>query len=363
MNVSKLMIKQKDKLLVQKIGNNISPIIVPTFSNKYTNIYNIALFIDLLVLNELDDSFNLKRPINYFELLDYNYTIFDQDSLTEIDENTYLYDIGDRKLDEKCFPSSLTWIDSAINKNTEISHVENGTLFKTSELFYSKEIKDTLKIINNSSTKEKVLLLYSGGKDSTLSAIRLHNLGYQVDFIHFDNGYMKDVDKPFLTYKKTFFEIEGYDFLYINKAINIKQEFDSLLFALKSQEKQSLKSEMTCLCCRSTMYKYALDYALKNNYKYIAEGARICQDFMIEQPEMLHKYEEILKQHGIPLLLPVLNITDDDELKKELLANGNSSKGWESKCLIGEKPVSKTESDKAKILNYFDKSIKSKVFL
>ena len=48
------------------------------------------------------------------------------------------------------------------------------------------------------------LLLYSGGKDSTLAAIRLYKAGYNVHFIHFDNGHMLDQNKPYLTFLETF---------------------------------------------------------------------------------------------------------------------------------------------------------------
>lgn len=69
-------------------------------------------------------------------------------------------------------------------------------------------------------------MLYSGGKDSTLAAIRLYNAGYNVHFIHFDNGYMRAQDKPYLTFKETFDKEEGYYFDYQLSGVNIKELFE-----------------------------------------------------------------------------------------------------------------------------------------
>ena len=58
------------------------------------------------------------------------------------------------------------------------------------------------------------MLLYSGGKDSTLAAYRLYNAGYNVHFIHFNNGYMCDEDKPYLTFQETFDKEKDFYFDY-----------------------------------------------------------------------------------------------------------------------------------------------------
>ncbi len=145
----------------------------------------------------------------------------------------------------------------------------------------------TIKSYIHPRTNKDVLLLYSGGKDSTLSAIRLRKMGYNVYFIHFNNGCMRDSDKPFLTFQKTFAKEEGYFFDYINSDINIADTFLELFKPWKQKEGDflldgSMTSEIRCLSCRSAMYMKAIAIALKNSFKYIADEARISQEFMLE---------------------------------------------------------------------------------
>ena len=75
-------------------------------------------------------------------------------------------------------------------------------------------------------TNNDCLLLYSGGKDSTLAAIKLYNAGYNVHFVHFDNGYMRDQDKPYLTFQETFNKEKVYYFDYELSSVDIKTLFE-----------------------------------------------------------------------------------------------------------------------------------------
>ena len=102
------------------------------------------------------------------------------------------------------------------------------------------------------------------------------------------------------------------------------------------------------------MYTKAIIYAKNNGFKYIAEGARISQKFMLEQIPMIERLKELAKKYGIELLFPVLELVDDEEEKQELIKNGFSSKGWESKCLLGRPAMDKTLEDEETILKYYE---------
>ena len=109
------------------------------------------------------------------------------------------------------------------------------------------------------------------------------------------------------------------------------------------------------------MYNYALKIAIEEGFKYIAEGARISQEFFIEQPIMLSEYQNIAQKFGIELLFPVLEVENDQELIQELLDNSFSSKTWESKCILGRKAKAKTKKDKKLILKYFQQNISPEI--
>lgn len=382
MSQAHLLIKYKDCLLVEKIGNRLDFINIPPYSKQVEPFTNISVFISLLLNSLLDENFNSKVHLNFFEW-ETKFNIFIPEYLYELEPSTYIYDL-DLLLEENPhlspkildgtsnLPPNLTFrsINSLYNmsltKNRELTDEEYTSeeipyTYNFSELdeYLSLKLDDSIRYIYQKRTAKDVLLLYSGGKDSTLSAIRLHNAGYNVHFIHFDNGHMKDQDKPYLTYRKTFSPEDGYYFSYLHKNCDIKCLFNCLFSNYNSfKDNSELTSEIRCLSCRMAMYIEAIRIAKKEGFKYLAEGARTSQKFMLEQRPILKRVKDIASSYGIELLLPVLDLSDDQEEINELIANGYSSKTWESKCLIGKPAKDKTIEDEEKIISFFDETIK-----
>lgn len=79
---------------------------------------------------------------------------------------------------------------------------------------------------------------------------------------------------------------------------------------------------------------------------------------MLEQIPMIERLKNLAKKYGIELLFPVLELVDDEEEKQELIKNGFSSKGWESKCLLGRPAMDKTLEDEEIILKYYENLLK-----
>ena len=102
------------------------------------------------------------------------------------------------------------------------------------------------------------------------------------------------------------------------------------------------------------MYTKVIQIAKEQGYKFIADGARISQKFMLEQLPIITRLKELAAAEKIKLLFPVLYVDDDQKEIEELLANGHSSKTWESKCLIGKPAKDKTEEDERVIIDYYD---------
>lgn len=371
----KLIIKFKEKFLCEKIHNEIDFIHVPNYFDQKP-FSNISIFITLLFYGLLDTNFysnaNLKNAEwnNLFEMA------FDPDSLFQIEENTFLYDM-DFQLKEHSLPiestfnhllANLTFISET--ENQILSSSENNDVneetpygYHSAVTFINPNVLSVIKKLKVPRTDKDVLLMYSGGKDSTLAAVKLVKLGYKVHFIHFDNGHMRDQNKPYITYQKTLLNIDGYHFPYQFSSVNIEKEFQSLFHTWKSTLLNeighgTIDSEIQCLSCRSAMYLNAIAIAQHYGYKYIAEGARMSQKFLIEQPVMLQRFEELADKYGIKLLFPVLTLEDDQKEIEELLSAGLSAKSWESKCLLGKKAQEKTSKDEMEILAYYDTHIK-----
>lgn len=371
----KLIIKFKEQFLCEIIHNEIDFIHVPIYFDQEA-FSNISIFITLLFHGLLDANYYSKKNLTDIEWNNLFEAGFYPEALSQIEENTFLYDMDLQLQDQTLplesalnnLPINLTLIsedEKQFQKSLENNYVDEETPygFHSSITFVNSDMLTLLKKLKLPRTSKDVLLMYSGGKDSTLAAIRLVKKGYQVHFIHFDNGYMCDTDKPFLTYKKSFSNLDGYYFPYQFSSINIQKEFESLFqdwkFASGNKINHgSIDSEIQCLSCRSAMYLTAIAIAQLYGYKYIAEGARMSQKFLIEQPIMLKKFEELANQFGIKLLFPVLTLDDDKTEIEELLNAGFSAKSWESKCLLGREAKDKTSKDNDEILTYYNTHIK-----
>lgn len=388
MKNNKLIIKYQDKYICNLRKSTIDFINIPNYSNSNSDFNNIDIFISLLCSDLLDDSFYAKKGLTYVEGLE-TFELFDPDSIAQLEENIFLYDLDKillylsielsnnlRKnlcnLPKRLVSYSYQDLLDMTKKeqhNYKLFDTNQETLpfvYQEKDLQVSNELVSVLNNLNKKRTNKDVLLLYSGGKDSTLTALRLKKAGFNVYFMHFDNGYMLDTDKPYLTFKNTFANCPGYYFDYENHAINIKEIFVDY-FSKWQKDKDwdltsnSLSSEIKCLSCRMAMYTRALQYAREHDFKYLAEGARISQQFMIEQPKMLNYFKELANNYGIKILYPVLNIEDDELEKKELLENGFSTKSWEGKCIIGRPPKDKNSLDEKIIIDYYNEIIKPKM--
>lgn len=387
MENTKLIIKYKDKYLCDNKNGEINFIEIPSYQSR-GDFHNIDVFVSLLCSKNLDDDYEASRGLSYEEGLEV-FSSFEPDCILEIDFNTYIYDLDEELLYRpqeylnQCevilekLPGNLLLEsydellrkteEQTVTKKEENISEDTPFFFRRKEKSINKELLKTLENLNYQRKENDVLLLYSGGKDSTLAAIRLKNDGYNVHFIHFDNGAMLDTDKPYLTFKNTFADHKGYYFDYQNHSVNIERSFKDYFNCWKEEhgnvlKDETLDSEVRCLSCRLAMYTEAIKYAKEHGFKYIAEGARISQKFMIEQPLMIEQLQNLATNYGIEVLYPVLDLEDDFLEKEELIENGFSSRSWESKCLLGRRAKEKNDEDEKIIIDYYEEKIKPKVF-
>lgn len=189
---------------------------------------------------------------------------------------------------------------------------------------------------------KKVLVLYSGGKDSMLSAILLIEQGYQVYLVHYDNSLevgsnnvkngVKRLEKKYGNDKIKYIGIKKIDGLFrefIREFYNIKSDTITKKYGNVSI------SQFNCLACRLSMYVESIIICKQLGIDYVADGARISQLFAIEQDKILNLFIQLFKSYGIDLLLPVKNLKDDFQEKNEFLIRGIIPKVSESQCLLG----------------------------
>lgn len=211
---------------------------------------------------------------------------------------------------------------------------------------------------------EKVLLFFSGGNDSTLSACKLASAGYDVYLITFDNGCEEGLEniRNRATNLEKIFENTTLGKMHNLGVFPSASEFMALRYHSSNMSLSSImhkygdlnQNQINCLNCRSSMYVVGAVVAKEIGIKNIADGARKTQMFALEQEELLDGYKSFLSKYGIALLLPVFEYATDKDVEQELwdyssdfyklIHDGTAH--YEAKCWLGvpmHKPLSKDE--------------------
>ncbi len=215
--------------------------------------------------------------------------------------------------------------------------------------------------------KKEVILLFSGGRDSFLAGCYLIEEGFKIYMVTFENGVGLAAHNAEHGAKRIIrrYGKDRAEFLGVYSVAGIWREFFLPYFNMKPSEISKEFGELTisqfhCLTCRSAMYIWTIIKARQMGIRYIADGARKGQGFVIELPNMIEKFRDFFTEYSIELLLPVWDLASDWERKNLLLLRGFVPKTLEPQCLIGVSlPGGKTpdtEIQKA-VENYFDKIV------
>ena len=166
--------------------------------------------------------------------------------------------------------------------------------------------------------RPKVLLMFSGGKGSLLSAIELMRNGYKVLLMTFDNGnILPAVDNSRLINIVNFFGKDKIEYIGVLPSIDTYRHntfaTGNKLFSEIIDEYGDISARtMNCLNCKTSMYTEAVLYCLEHEIYNIADGARKSKNIPFQQSEIIDEYRSFLGCYGINLLLPVYDLSDWD---------------------------------------------------
>lgn len=167
---------------------------------------------------------------------------------------------------------------------------------------------------------DRLLLMFSGGRDSTLAALRLHEAGYPLKLVTITAGHLfglNNVERrlreiaPMLPGETEWLQI-------VQPALRGTQHFFH---------------QQTCLPCQSAYVVTGVNVARQAGIRRIAMGYASYQAGWPEQgPQATRVLEHTLARHGFELLLPVYDIESRASAMQELKTRGLSELALEQKC-------------------------------
>ena len=165
------------------------------------------------------------------------------------------------------------------------------------------------------------VLMFSGGRDSTLAAMALHEQGYRLVLVTVTSPHLVGMDRVHQRLLELRRVLPG-----TTEWLNVAQPGGVVPMP-------SGFSDRTCLPCQEayalTGYKVARDAAIKN----LALGYANYQSGWPEQtPAATARLDRIMGERGLNLLLPVYGLRSKNEAIKSLDKHGLAHESLEQKC-------------------------------
>lgn len=163
-------------------------------------------------------------------------------------------------------------------------------------------------------------LLFSGGRDSTLAALRLAATGDQIVLITVTSGHLSGIEAV----HQRLHELKAHlapetNWFHIEQPAELATDLSFY--------------EMTCLPCHHAYVVIAAAVALKCGLQRVAFGYVRYQNTWPEQtPAAIRGLTGVLKKHGLELILPVSDIQSQADAVRELQSHQLTSHALEQKC-------------------------------
>lgn len=179
------------------------------------------------------------------------------------------------------------------------------------------------------------VVLFSGGRDSSLACLEMARKEFDLHLLTFNNGAIMNINYSDYRYGelvklmpnriKSRLLLSSFGLFKEIALMNIEEDF------------KKYKTNMICLGCKLAMHVLSLVYCIKNDVKLITDGYTEYQKKYMEQsPEIINEVKKLHSEFGVEYLNPVYHVRDKAEVKRRLLIAGMSPKSMEGTCLFGD---------------------------
>ena len=198
------------------------------------------------------------------------------------------------------------------------------------------------------SGSKKCVLMFSGGRDSTVAALKLAEEGYSLVLVTVTSAHL----------------------IWINQVTKRLEEIKHLLSAdsvwLNVDQRQTYSENVlnpnTCLPCQRDYVSCGFAIARQLGVKSLAMGYTSYQSDWPEQTlDAVSRLKNILADNGISLMLPVYEIDSKEIIKGLLLAAGVSDNSLEQKCIKQVTNVELSQSELSRELDIWEKMLRQKL--
>ena len=210
-----------------------------------------------------------------------------------------------------------------------------------------------------------ILVMFSGGKDSFLTACRLASKGYKVHLLSFNNGCVfgeEAVRHGAQRLINRFGDRIEFDGIYLTVA-SIRRFERNIMRSTVSQLNDNYGSvtftQLRCAHCQTAMWAAAIAYCVAKAIPEVACGYRKDDLFCTGSEMYRQRMVALANKFNINVQFPVLDSYTDTERDNELCHFSFMPQVFEPKCMEGMPAVRRLEGDEeTQLLSY----LKSVVF-
>lgn len=216
-----------------------------------------------------------------------------------------------------------------------------------------------------------VLLMFSGGKDSFLTACKLVEDGYNVKLIMFNSGCIAGEENALLTAQRLISRYRGHiETVGVRSSMATRTRIDKYWKEMSIKELSEHYPNVTgiqaqCFFCQTSMWIEAIAYCLANSIKCIAFGYKSSNKLCTGSEAYLDIMVNICSYYNIAVKTPLWNFEDIkngiDIRDEELIERRFAPSMMEPKCTIelqAKQKISKEEI--IELVRYFNEYVNYK---